>query len=66
MGLTMLTSCDIFASEKMPKRFLAKKIVDLKKGFLKNKKSALAKLAEEQIRKVGSLGQEILLMEMAR
>lgn len=50
----------------MSKRLLAKKLADLKKGFGKSKKSALAKLAEEQIRKVGSMGQEILLMEMAR
>lgn len=50
----------------MPKRLLAKKISDLKKGFRSQKKSQLAKLAEEQIARVGSLGQEIVLMRMTR
>jgi len=50
----------------MIKRVWKKKLAFLKKSFSRSEKSTLAKLAEEQIAKVGSLGQEIVLMKMAR
>jgi len=50
----------------MNRRILRKRLAGLKVNLLLQKKSGLAKLAEEQFKKVGSLGQELVLMQMNR
>lgn len=61
-----MTKCDIFAQESRKMKFL-KDFLDKIKTILpdfKQKKTRFGLLGSEQIRKLGFLGQEMVLMKM--